>query len=62
MGTRGNLSNSYYYMLKGLWEQQLNTFTPSDFKRNVSSFQKMFSWYQQHDSGEFITFLLDGLH
>lgn len=35
---------------------------PRGFKANLSQFAPQFSGYQQHDSQEFLAFLLDGLH
>ena len=36
--------------------------SPSVLKRAIGKFQPMFVGYEQHDSGELISYLLDGLH
>ncbi|MCB0370990.1 MAG: hypothetical protein KDD45_16605, partial [Bdellovibrionales bacterium] len=36
--------------------------TPDAIKSYVSSINPMFSGYAQHDSHEFFSFLIDGLH
>lgn len=35
---------------------------PRGFKSRIAQFAPQFSGYQQHDSQEFLAFLLDGLH
>ena len=49
-------------MLRNLWYGKDASFSPTQIKRAIAKFQPMFSGYNQHDSGELITFLLDGLH
>ena len=36
--------------------------SPRGFKSKIGRFAPQFSGYQQHDSQEFLAFLLDGLH
>lgn len=36
--------------------------SPRAFKSKIAQFAPQFSGYQQHDSQEFLAFLLDGLH
>ncbi|KAF8825785.1 hypothetical protein HHX47_DHR6000382 [Lentinula edodes] len=38
------------------------SYSPRDFKSQLSRFAPQFSGYQQHDSQELVAFLLDGLH
>ncbi len=35
---------------------------PSSFRREMGSFAPRFVGYEQHDSQEFLTYALDGLH
>ena len=49
-------------MITNLWLGEEGTFSPSHLKNSIGKFQPMFSGYSQHDSGELITYLLDGLH
>lgn len=53
---------SYAKMLKSLWYGKDTSFSPTQLKRAIGKFQAMFIGNHQHDSGELITFLLDGLH
>jgi ubiquitin carboxyl-terminal hydrolase 4/11/15 len=36
--------------------------SPTHLKRAIGKFQNMFMGYNQHDSGELVSYLLDGLH
>lgn len=49
-------------MMCNMWCESNRVFTPYIFKKSVSAFQNMFSGCEQHDSGEFLTYFLDGLH
>lgn len=62
LGTQGELCTAYAHMLKNLWFGSDSSFSPTQLKRAIGKFQPMFSGYNQHDSGELVTYLLDGLH
>jgi ubiquitin carboxyl-terminal hydrolase 4/11/15 len=62
IGTGGDLASSYAIFLKNLWYGNSSVYSPWAFKRAISGFQSMFSGYMQHDTQEFLNFLLDGLH
>ncbi|CAD8190935.1 unnamed protein product [Paramecium octaurelia] len=62
LGTNGQLVRKFGSLLKKLWCGDKNIVIPTSFKKAVGQFQPMFKGYQQHDSSELITFLLDGLH
>ncbi|CAD8125674.1 unnamed protein product [Paramecium sonneborni] len=62
LGTKGLLVRKFGSLIKKLWCGEKNVVTPSSFKKAVGQFQPMFKGFQQHDSSELITFLLDGLH
>lgn len=49
-------------MIQGLWCQADDVYSPYSLKSAISDFQPMFSGYNQHDSQELLSFLLDGLH
>jgi ubiquitin carboxyl-terminal hydrolase 4/11/15 len=49
-------------MIINLWLGEESSFSPHLLKKSIGKFQPMFSGYNQHDSGELITYLLDGLH
>ncbi|CAD8202954.1 unnamed protein product [Paramecium pentaurelia] len=62
LGTKGQLVRKFGSLLKKLWYGDKNIVIPTSFKKAVGQFQPMFKGFQQHDSSELITFLLDGLH
>ncbi|CAD8206908.1 unnamed protein product [Paramecium pentaurelia] len=62
LGTKGQLVRKYASLIKKLWCGDKNVVIPTSFKKAVGQFQPMFKGFQQHDSSELITFLLDGLH
>ena len=45
-----------------MWKESRSVFSPSSFKDVMARFAPQFSGFQQHDSQEFLSFLLDGLH
>jgi len=62
LGTKGKLAKSYAKFIKGTWCDSDTVFTPDGIKSAVSSINQMLSGYAQHDSQEFFSFLIDGLH
>jgi ubiquitin carboxyl-terminal hydrolase 4/11/15 len=58
IGMKGKISVNYAKTLKGLWCETSNSYSPYILKSSIA----MFSGYSQHDSQEFLSFLLDGLH
>jgi len=62
IGTGGELASAYAVLLKNLWYGSSSVYSPWVFKRAIGGFQSMFSGYMQHDTQEFLNFLLDGLH
>lgn len=56
------VTDDFSYLVKALWSGQYRFITPRDFKSVVGRQQPMFAGYEQQDSQEFLTFLLDGLH
>lgn len=62
LGTQGALARSYANLLKELYYGESNYYSPRHFKKAIATFQSMFTGYQQHDTQEFLNFLLDGLH
>ena len=49
-------------LVKNMWSGRYSYVVPRNFKMAVGRFAPQFSGYQQHDSQELLTFLLDGLH
>jgi|JI61114C2RNA_FD_contig_41_2052271_length_1406_multi_2_in_0_out_0_1 ubiquitin carboxyl-terminal hydrolase 4/11/15 len=62
LGTKGDLSTTYAKLLKQLWMGSDSSVSPTQLKRAIGKHQKMFNGYNQHDSGELVSYLLDGIH
>lgn len=62
LGNQGEIAKAFADLLKAMWSGQHHAFPPRAFKLQVGRFAPQFSGYQQHDSQELLTFLLDGLH
>ena len=45
-----------------MWSSKIDHYAPKELKRNVARYAPQFSGYNQQDSQEFMSFLLDGLH
>jgi ubiquitin C-terminal hydrolase len=43
-------------------QPEVGSVVPRGFKTKIAQFAPQFSGYAQHDSQEFLAFLLDGLH
>lgn len=62
LGMKGEIARSFGEMIKSIWSGKYSYFSPRNFKMAVGRFSPQFSGYQQQDSQELLTFLLDGLH
>ncbi len=62
LGTNGKLALAYATLIKEMWSGKQTIAEGSDVKRYVSQLSPRFSGYNQQDSHEFLTVLLDGLH
>ncbi|KAI0272603.1 hypothetical protein BC834DRAFT_817600 [Gloeopeniophorella convolvens] len=64
LGMHGEIAQSFGALLQRIWSDstQGTSYSPREFKSVLSRFAPQFSGYQQHDSQEFVAFLLDGLH
>lgn len=63
LGMNGQLAFAFGNMLRKLWfPEAAATVSPETFKSILGEFAPQFSGYNQHDSQEFLAFLLDGLH
>lgn len=62
LGMGGELAMEYAFIVQCLWKGTYKSIAPRDFKSTISKFAPQFSGSQQHDSQEFLAFLLDGLH
>ncbi|XP_038697114.1 ubiquitin carboxyl-terminal hydrolase 8-like isoform X2 [Tripterygium wilfordii] len=62
LGMKGALALAFGYLLRRLWAPGEPSVAPRMFKLKLAKFSPQFSGYNQHDSHEFLAFLLDGLH
>ena len=63
LGTKGIVAESFAQISKQIWTDENQTvLNPSQFKESISNFAKQFKGVEQHDSQEFLSFLMDGLH
>ena len=64
LGTGGKLANAYEIVMKEIWMggHKHRSFSPIALKRAIAMFAPRFAGVSQHDSQEFLAFLLDGLH
>ncbi|XP_017977326.1 PREDICTED: ubiquitin carboxyl-terminal hydrolase 8 isoform X3 [Theobroma cacao] len=61
-GKEGELALAFGELLRKLWAPGAVPVAPRMFKCKLAKFAPQFSGYNQHDSQEFLAFLLDGLH
>ncbi|XP_065855904.1 ubiquitin carboxyl-terminal hydrolase 8-like isoform X2 [Euphorbia lathyris] len=62
LGMKGQLAFAFGELLRKLWVPGAAPVAPVTFKRKLENFASQFSGCNQHDSQEFLAFLLDGLH
>lgn len=62
LGTQGKLILEFAFLLKNYWYENISSLVPTRFKQVLSNFASQFSGSGQHDSQEFLSFLIDGLH
>ncbi|KAK9513056.1 hypothetical protein O3M35_001336 [Rhynocoris fuscipes] len=62
LGMKGEIARVYGELIQAIWSAKYETINPLPFKIQVGKFNRNFSGFQQHDSQELLTFLLDGLH
>ncbi|GFR46721.1 hypothetical protein Agub_g8344, partial [Astrephomene gubernaculifera] len=62
LGMKGELAEAFGALMGQLWRGGVSSVTPRAFKAKIGRFAPQFSGYAQHDSQEFLAFLLDGLH
>ncbi|OUM68702.1 hypothetical protein PIROE2DRAFT_68006 [Piromyces sp. E2] len=62
LGTKGRLAMEYYRFLSTIWNEHLPVVSPTNIKDVISNFNSEFKGSDQHDSQEFLSCILDGLH
>lgn len=74
LGTRGDLAQAFAELLGALWGENYTFLSPITFRvsckapfaansqKSIIKFKSDFSGTEQHDSQEFLSFVMDGLH
>lgn len=62
LGMRGEIAKAFGNLIHEMWSGKHQSTVPRAFKQQVSRFAPQFSGYQQHDSQEMLTFILDALN
>jgi ubiquitin carboxyl-terminal hydrolase 4/11/15 len=62
LGMKGAIAEVFGNLLDKLWHPSSYAVAPREFKQQLQRFAPQFSGYAQHDTQEFLAFLLDGLH
>ncbi|GAB2285625.1 hypothetical protein Dimus_020067 [Dionaea muscipula] len=62
LGMDGEIALAFGDLMRKLWTPGATTVAPRTFKTTLAHFAPQFSGVNQHDSQEFLSFLLDGLH
>ena len=62
LGAGGQLAEAYAALMEQIWSDKYTDVVPSVFKRVLGQFASVFQGYQQQDSHEFLSLLMDGLH
>ncbi|KAL5235637.1 hypothetical protein ACI65C_003047 [Semiaphis heraclei] len=60
--TKGLVAKEFSNVIKNLWSQSNKSFQCQQFKDTIGEYKDMFKHYDQQDSHEFLTILLDWLH
>ncbi|KAJ3390095.1 ubiquitin-specific protease doa4 [Entophlyctis sp. JEL0112] len=62
MGTKGVIAEEFARVIKSMWSGEETVVTPAQFKEQVGEFNPQFKGTDQHDSQEFLAYLLDSIH
>lgn len=60
--TRGAITEEFAQLAKEIWLGKYKSVAPRDFRSAFGQVYKMFASYEQQDSHEFLTELVDVLH
>ncbi|KAF9512677.1 hypothetical protein BS47DRAFT_1382832 [Hydnum rufescens UP504] len=62
LGSKGHLAQAFSTIVSEMWRQEYIYLSPTMFRKSICLHAPQFNGTHQHDSQEFLSFLLDGLH
>ncbi|ESO97937.1 hypothetical protein LOTGIDRAFT_153048 [Lottia gigantea] len=62
IGMKGHIAQRYGDLVKDIWSGTSRTIAPLKLRWTIGKYAPRFNGFQQHDSQELLSFLLDGLH
>eukprot|EP00041_Stephanoeca_diplocostata_P036805 m.1359378 g.1359378 ORF g.1359378 m.1359378 type:complete len:1699 (-) comp24937_c0_seq24:128-5224(-) len=62
MGSKGAVASQYGQLVQRLWRGKASVFAPSALRDTVVRHASQFAGFEQHDSQEFLNYMLDALH
>lgn len=62
LGSGGRVATAYAALLQEVWSGEFSVLAPRLLRKTVGSFAPQFNNLSQHDSHEFCSFLMDGIH
>lgn len=62
LGMKGHIARRYGDLTQDLWSGSSRSLAPLKLRWTIGRYAPRFNGFQQHDSQEFLSFLLDGLH
>ena len=62
LGTKGKIASAYGELLNHMWNGKEKSVAPWGLKKTIAAVASQFEGYQQHDSHEFLSYLISGLH
>lgn len=62
LGSQGKLAGAFAKLLHEMWGEDLPFVSPTDFRRSICQLKSQYNGSDQHDSQEFLSFLIDGIH
>jgi len=62
LGNGGEVARNWAELMKAMWSGKYRVVVPIDFKKTIGQFAPRFMGFQQQDSQELLSFLLDGIH
>ncbi|CAG0879349.1 unnamed protein product [Cyprideis torosa] len=62
MGMKGDVAKSFGDLIRDMWSERSRTIAPIKIRNTINQYTERFDPGHQHDSHEFLAFLLNGLH